>query len=97
MSASSRRKRLLAGSALACLACTALATAAAAQRAHPDFSSNEVGWIAIGGDFAEIPGSGPALMRNDPAHPHVVTGPRGQPPSPDPPPPIGAPTPPTRT
>ena len=73
------RARLLAGGALAVFAGAALATAAAAQKAPPDFSSNDVGWIAIGGDFAEIPGLGPALMRNDPAHPYVVNGTGGQP------------------
>ena len=73
------RARLLAGGALAVFAGAALATAAAAQKAPPDFSSNDVGWIAIGGDFAEIPGSGPALVRNDPVHPYVVNGTGGQP------------------
>jgi len=73
------RARLLAGGALAVFAGAALATAAAAQKAPPDFSSNDVGWIAIEGDFAQIPGSGPALVRNDPAHPYVVNGTGGQP------------------
>ena len=79
MSRFTLRTQLLAVGALAVFACAAFATAAAAQKAPPDFSSNDVGWIAIGGDFAEIPGSGPALMRNDPAHPYVVNGTGGQP------------------
>jgi hypothetical protein len=53
-----------------------LTTAVAAQQnaASPDFSSNLVGWIPIGGDFIEVAGGGPALVRNDPAHPYVVNG-----------------------
>ena len=79
MSKSMSRTRLLSASIIAGLACAVLATAAAAQKASPDFSSNNVGWIAIGGDFAAIPGAGPALMRDDPAHPYVVNGTGGQP------------------
>jgi hypothetical protein len=78
MSTLTSRARLLASGAIPALVGTALATAAAAQKA-PDFSSNNVGWIAIGGDFTAIPGAGPALMRDDPAHPYVPNGTGGQP------------------
>jgi hypothetical protein len=78
MSRFTSRRQLLSGSIISGLACVALA-AAAQKAAPPDFSSNDVGWIAIGGDFAEIPGSGPALVRNDPVHPYVVNGTGGQP------------------
>jgi len=79
MSKSMSRTRLLSAGIIAGLACAVVATAGAAQKASPDFSSNNVGWIAIGGDFAAIPGAGPALMRDDPAHPYVVNGTGGQP------------------
>jgi len=53
---------------------------AAQQRASPsDFSSNQVGWIPIGGDFIEVPGEGPPLVRNDARHPYVVNGAGAQP------------------
>jgi hypothetical protein len=72
-----------------CLACgvlTALvggtltsAVASEQKASPPDFSSNLVGWIPIGGDFIEVAGSRPALVRNDPAHPYVVNGAGAQP------------------
>jgi hypothetical protein len=59
----------------------ALTTAMAAhQRASPpDFSSNQVGWLPIGGDFIEVAGEGPGLVRNDPAHPYIANGAGTQP------------------
>jgi hypothetical protein len=78
MSTLTSRAQLLSGGIIAGLVGAALTTTAAAQKA-PDFSSNNVGWIAIESDFAQIPGSGPALVRNDPAHPYVVNGTGGQP------------------
>jgi len=58
------------------LAGAALTTGIAAQQraSQPDFSSNQVGWIPIGGDFIEVPGEGPPLVRNDARHPYVVNG-----------------------
>ena len=52
----------LASWALTGLVCTALTGAAAQDRAPaPDFSSNQVGWIATNPDFiAAVPGAGPA-------------------------------------
>jgi hypothetical protein len=35
---------------------------------------NQVGSLPIGGDFIEVPGEGPALVRNDPAHPYIANG-----------------------
>jgi hypothetical protein len=62
---------VLAGTLLGGLLCASMTTEADAQQqaAPPDFSSNQVGWIPIGGDFIEIPGTRPPLVRNDPAHP----------------------------
>ena len=47
------------------------APAVAEPKASPDFSTNGVGWISIGGDIIEIPGTGPDIVRADPAHPYV--------------------------
>jgi len=47
--------------------------------APPDFSSNQVGWISIGGDIAEIPGAGPGIVRSNPAYPYVPNGTGAQP------------------
>jgi hypothetical protein len=61
----------LAGWALTGLVCTALTSAAAQDRKPaPDFSSNQVGWIATNPDFIVVPG-GPSPTRSDPAHPYV--------------------------
>jgi hypothetical protein len=61
----------LASWALTGLVCTALTGAAAQDRAPaPDFSSNQVGWIATSPDFIGVPG-GPSPTRSDPAHPYV--------------------------
>jgi hypothetical protein len=72
MSTLTLKARFLAGGVLTGLVGVALTAGAAAQRheAPPDFSSNQVGWIAVGGDFMPVPG-GPGLIRDDPAHPYV--------------------------
>ncbi len=70
----------LASWALTGLVCTALTSAAAQHRASaPDFSSNQVGWIATNPDFiAAVPG-GPSPTRSDPAHPYVPNNTGAQP------------------
>jgi hypothetical protein len=72
---------VLAGGLLGGLLCAPMMTEADAQQqaAPPDFSSNQVGWIPIGSDFIEIPGTRPPLVRNDPAHPYVPNGTGAQP------------------
>lgn len=61
--------------AMGALACAASAAKVAAQQntSPPDFSSNQVGWIAINRDFVAVPG-GPHPVSNDPAHPYVLNG-----------------------
>jgi len=62
------------------------ATVAAQQRAAPpDFSSNQFGWVGVGGGFGAggavfvpVPGQLPPVT-NDPAHPFVPNGVRAQP------------------
>ena len=80
MSITATRPRLLAGCILTGLACAGLAGDATAQQkaAPPDFSSNQVGWIAIHRDFVGVP-SGPQPVKNDPAHPYVLNGTAAQP------------------
>ena len=75
------RSRFLGHCILTGLVGTALTTGIAAQQraSLADFSSNQVGWIPIGGDFIEVPGEGPPLVRNDPGHPYVVNGTGAQP------------------
>jgi hypothetical protein len=69
----------LASLALTGLVGTALTSAAAQQRApSPDFSSDQVGWIATNPDFIAVPG-GPSPTRSDPAHPYVPNNAGGQP------------------
>jgi hypothetical protein len=69
----------LASLALTGLVCTALTSAAAQQRATaPDFSSDQVGWIATNPDFIAVPG-GPSPTRSDPAHPYVPNNAGAQP------------------
>src|SRR5712672_971241 len=69
----------LASWALTGLVCTALTSAAAQHRAPaPDFSSNQVGWIATNPDFIAVPG-GPSPTRGDPAHPYVPNNAGAQP------------------
>jgi hypothetical protein len=82
MSKSTLTTRLLAGCALAGLACAAFAADAAAQQkaAPPDFSANGVGWIAMNRDFAGAP-SGPQPVANDPKHPYVLNGIAGKQPT----------------
>jgi hypothetical protein len=72
--------RLLAGAVLTGVALAALAAEAAAQQkaAVPDFSSNQVGWIATNPDFIAVPG-GPSPTRSDPAHPYVPNNSGAQP------------------
>jgi hypothetical protein len=75
MSAFASRARFLASGVLAGVASVALAAGAAAQKASPpDFSSNQTGWISIGAEYIQPPGEGPALVRNDPAHPFHGNG-----------------------
>jgi hypothetical protein len=72
--------RLLAGAVLTGVALAALVAEAAAQQkaAVPDFSSNQVGWIATNPDFIAVPG-GPSPTRSDPAHPYVPNNSGAQP------------------
>jgi hypothetical protein len=80
MSAFVSRTKFLAGGVLAGVASVALATGAAAQKASPpDFSSKQTGWISIGNEYIQPPGEGPALVRNDPAHPFHGNGTGEQP------------------
>src|SRR5262245_19841425 len=73
--------RFLAAGILTGLFGAALITGVAARQrvAPPDFSSNQIGWIPIGGDFIEVPGAGPPLVRNDPRHPYILNGTGAQP------------------
>jgi hypothetical protein len=72
MSTCTLRERLLAGGVLSGLVYAALTVAVAAQQgaSPPDFSSNQVGWVTIGGDLTPVPG-GPKPVSFDPAHPYV--------------------------
>ena len=80
MSPFSLRKRFLTGWVLAALVCAVpTAEAAAQQRASaPDFSSNGVGWVGIGGDFIAVSGARPPVTY-DPAHPYVPNNTAAQP------------------
>jgi hypothetical protein len=83
MSAFTLSQRVIAGSVLAGLAWAAPSVPAAAQQkaAAPDFSSNQTGWIGIGGggpSFGVVPGRQPPVTA-DPAHPFVPNGTRAQP------------------
>ncbi len=76
-------ERLLAGSILAGLAWAVPTATALAQpnAAPPDFSSNQVGWLGLGGggpNFVAVPGHLPPVT-NDPAHPFVPNGTSAQP------------------
>ena len=44
-----------------------------------DFSSDQVGWVAVALDYIEIPGVQPGPVRADPAHPYVPNGTGKQP------------------
>jgi hypothetical protein len=72
--------RRLAGGVLAGVVWAALAPLAVAQQnaPMPDFSSNQVGWIATNPDFIAVPG-GPGPTRSDPAHPYVPNNSGAQP------------------
>jgi hypothetical protein len=63
---------LLAGGVLTGLVYAALTAAVAAQQgvSPPDFSTNQVGWVTIGGDLLPVVG-GPKPVSFDPAHPYV--------------------------
>jgi hypothetical protein len=71
-------RRMLAGSALACLLCAACLrpVIAAEQASIPNFAPNpNVGWVAsgkgFGVDFVQ-PASGPGPVTNDPAYPYLT-------------------------
>jgi hypothetical protein len=75
---STHASRFLAGGALT-FVCAALTAAAAAQQPlPPNFSSSQVGWVPIGGDFIQVPGA-PRLVGNDATHPYVPNGTGSQP------------------
>ena len=73
-------KRRLATAVFTGLLSAGLAAEAAAQAIIPDFSANSSAWIAINRDFLAVPGSPPPVS-NDPAHPYVLNGTRGQQPT----------------
>ena len=78
MSMYASTKGFLAGAALASLVWGAPAAPAVAQQKAipPDFSSNQIGWVGVGGGgpgFAAVPGHVPPVA-NDPAHPFVPNG-----------------------
>jgi hypothetical protein len=78
MSLFTLREKLVAGSILAAvMAAVPVAQAAAQQKAAPpDFTANNVGWIALngGGPFFEpVPGRTPPVSQ-DPAHPFTPNG-----------------------
>ena len=60
-------------SAFAVLLLGSVSGSAAPAANVPDFSSMTNGWLAMGTDFKEVPGS-PAIVENDTAHPHVGNG-----------------------
>jgi hypothetical protein len=70
------------GSILAGFAAAAPIQQALAQHnVPPDFSSNQTGWVGVGGGgpgFVPVPGHLPPVT-NDPAHPFVPNGSRAQP------------------
>ena len=76
-------ERLFAAGILGGLAWAAPTAPAVAQQkaAPPDFSSNQVGWVGVGGGgpgFAPVPGHLPPVA-SDPAHPFVPNGTGAQP------------------
>jgi hypothetical protein len=76
------REKLLVGGVLTVVSPALTASVMAQQKAAPpDFSSNQVGWIGVGGGgpgFVAVPGHLPPVA-NDPAHPFVPNGTRAQP------------------
>jgi hypothetical protein len=71
MSTFSLKEKLLAGAVLIAVAYGVPTAGVAAQQnsTPPDFSSDQVGWVATG-DLIGVPG-GPPVISNDPAHPYV--------------------------
>jgi hypothetical protein len=70
------REKLLAGSVLLGSFAAANMPAAAQEKATPDFSSNNVGWVALNGNgpfFEAVPNEVPPVNQ-DPAHPFVPNG-----------------------
>jgi hypothetical protein len=82
MSSMTLRPRLHTGILAALLCAAATAAALAEQKAAlPDFSSDQTGWLGVGGGgpgFAAVPGRLPPVT-NDPAHPFVPNNTRTQP------------------
>jgi hypothetical protein len=78
MSSFTLKQASLAGTILANLVGVAFIAPAAAQKATPpDFSSNNVGWVALNGNgpfFEAVPGKLPGPITQDPAHPFVPNG-----------------------
>ena len=73
MSALASTAKLLAGGILTGFALASLTTGAAAQqKAPPDFSSNNAGWLTFHTDFSVVPGA-TSPMHDDPAHPTSAT------------------------
>jgi hypothetical protein len=77
------RERLLVGGVLTAVVSAAPTASVMAQQkaAPPDFSSNQVGWVGVGGGgpgFVAVPGHLPPVA-NDPTHPFVPNGTRAQP------------------
>src|SRR4029077_20263906 len=69
-------EKLLAGSILLGSFAAAIMPAAAQEKAIPDFSSNNVGWVALNGNgpfFEAVPNEVPPVNQ-DPAHPFVPNG-----------------------
>ena len=64
--------RFLVGGVLTAIVCAVLSGEAVAEQkaAPPDFSSNQVAWIAAGNDFIPAP-AGPRPITFDPAYPYV--------------------------
>src|SRR4051812_6570370 len=56
----------------------ALCPVLASERAVPNFSSGQYGWIAVDNEFIKPP-SGPGPVTFDPAHPYVGNNKGGQP------------------
>jgi hypothetical protein len=87
MSSFDWREKVLASTVLAGVLWMAPAVPAAAQQkaAPPDFSSNQFGWVGVGGGFgvggavfSAVPGQLPPVT-DDPAYPFVPNGTKGQP------------------
>jgi|HubBroStandDraft_6_1064221.scaffolds.fasta_scaffold269628_2 hypothetical protein len=86
MSSFDWRERVLASTLLAGLVwVAAVAPTAAQQKAVPDFSSGQFGWVGMGGGFgvggevfSPVAGQVPPVV-NDHAHPYVANGTKAQP------------------